>query len=95
MKCKPVFIAVLATAFLLTALSGYTAPPATVEQVPRLTKDQVKDMLGNPDVVIVDIRFIKQWEQSDQKIPGALFAEPENFDAFVKIHPKEKTYIFY
>jgi len=70
--------------------------PASVEQVPRLTKEVVKEMLGKPDVVIVDIRYIKQYEESDKKLPGAVFVQPENFDDFVKKHPqKDKTYILY
>ncbi|MCE5263101.1 MAG: hypothetical protein LLG97_06165 [Deltaproteobacteria bacterium] len=70
--------------------------PSSVEQVPRLTKDAVKEMLGKPDVVIVDIRYIKQYEQSDRRIPGAVFVQPENFDEFVKNHPKkDATYVLY
>lgn len=72
------------------------AGPASVEQVPRLTKEAVKEMLGKPDVVIIDIRYIRQYEQSDKKIPGAVFVQPENFDDFVKNHPqKDKTYVLY
>jgi len=95
MKRKPVLIASLASLLLLVALAGYSAMPTTVEQVPRLTKEAVKEMLGKPDVVIVDIRFIKQYEQSDKKLPSAVFVQPENFDEFVKNHPKEKTYVLY
>ena len=70
--------------------------PSSVEQVPRLTKDAVKEMLGKPDVVIVDIRYIRQYEQSDRRIPGAVFVQPENFDEFVKNHPKkDATYVLY
>jgi 3-mercaptopyruvate sulfurtransferase SseA len=70
--------------------------PTSVEQVPRLTKDAVKEMLGKPDVVIVDVRYIKQYEESDKKLPGAVFVQPENFDDFVKKHPKkDATYVLY
>jgi len=96
MKPRTCLILSLATALILVALTGYTAPPSSVEQVPRLTKEQVKDMLGKPDVVIVDIRYIKQYEQSDKKLPGAVFVQPEDFDEFVKNHSqKDKTYVLY
>jgi Rhodanese-like domain len=96
MKPRTCLILSLATALILVALTGYTAPPSSVEQVPRLTKEAVKEMLGKPDVVIVDIRYIKQYEQSDKKIPGAVFVQPENFDEFVKNHPKkDNTYVLY
>ena len=95
MKRKPILISALVAVFLLIALGGHSAPPSSVEQVPRLTKEAVKEMLGKPDVVIVDIRYIKQYEQSDKKLPGAVFVQPENFDEFVKNHPKDKTYVLY
>ncbi len=96
MKTRLFLILFVVTTVMLVALTGYTAPPSSVEQVPRLTKEQVRDMLGKPDVVIIDIRFIKQYEQSDRKIPGAVFVQPENFDEFVKNHPqKDRTYVLY
>lgn len=96
MKRKSIVISSLVALLLLIALAAYPAMPTTVEQVPRLTKEAVKEMLGKPDVVIVDIRYIKQYEQSDKKLPGAVFVQPENFDEFVKNHPqKDKTYILY
>jgi predicted sulfurtransferase len=96
MKRKSIVISSLVALLLLIALAAYSAMPTTVEQVPRLTKEAVKEMLGKPDVVIVDIRYIKQYEQSDKKLPGAVFVQPENFDEFVKNHPqKDKTYILY
>jgi predicted sulfurtransferase len=96
MNPRTCLILSLATALILVALTGYTAPPSSVEQVPRLTKEAVKEMLGKPDVVIVDIRYIKQYEQSDKKLPGAVFVQPEDFDEFVKNHPqKDKTFVLY
>ena len=96
MNVKPILIASLAALLSLFALAGYSAPPEKVEQVPRLTKEVVKEMLGKPDVVIVDVRYIKQYEQSDKKLPGAIFVQPENFDEFAKNHPqKDKTYVLY
>ncbi len=95
MKPRSFLILSLVPALILVALAGYSAPPTSVEQVPRLTKEQVKDMLGRADVVIVDIRYIKQFEESDRKLPGAVFVQPDGFDEFVKSHPKDKTYVLY
>jgi predicted sulfurtransferase len=96
MKRKPILMSSLIVLLLLIALAAYSAMPTTVEQVPRLTKEVVKEMLGKPDVVIVDVRYIKQYEQSDKKLPGAVFVQPENFDEFVKNHPqKDKAYVLY
>lgn len=96
MKPKPVLVAILVVFLSLIALAGWSAPPSSVEQVPRLTKEAVKEMLGKPGVVLVDIRYIKQYEQSDRKLPGAVFVQPETIGEFVKNHPKkDATYVLY
>ncbi len=95
MRARTGLILLLVAVLVPVALTGHSAPPASVEQVPRLTMDQVKDMIGKPDVVIVDIRYIKQYEESDKKIPGAVFVQPEGLDEFAQKYPKDKTYIFY
>lgn len=96
MKAKPLLIATLAVILMLIALAAYSAMPTTVEQVPRLSKEAVKAMLGKPDVVIIDGRYIKQYEQSDKKIPGAVFVNAENLEEFFKKYPKkDATYILY
>jgi 3-mercaptopyruvate sulfurtransferase SseA len=96
MKAKPILTALFSAFLSLVALAGWSAPPSSVEQVPRLSKEAVREMLGKPDVVIVDIRYIKQYEESDKKIPGAVFVQPESFDDFVKKHPKkDATYVLY
>jgi len=96
MKAKPLLSASLAAILMLFTPAGWSAPPSSVEQVPRLTKEQVRGMLGKPDVVIVDARYIKQYEESDRKLPGAVFVEPEKIDDFVRSHPKkDDTYILY
>ena len=96
MKAKPILIASLVTWLCLVALAGWSAPPSSVEQVPRLSNEDVRNMLGKPDVVIVDIRYIKQYEESDRHIPGAVFTQPDKLDEFVKSQPKkDATYVLY
>lgn len=96
MKAKVILVSFLASLLTLVALSGWSAPPSSVEQVPRLSKEDVKEMLGKPDIVIMDVRYIKQYEQSDRKIPGAVFVRPENFEEFTTNHPKkDATYVLY
>jgi DNA-binding NarL/FixJ family response regulator len=62
------------------------------EDCPTATSEIMK---LRPDVVIVDIRYIKQYDQSDKKLPGAVFVQPENFDEFANIYPKDKTNVLY
>jgi hypothetical protein len=61
----------------------------------RITVNQLKEMLGRPDVVIVDVRDPISWDKSDQKIQGAVREDPENLAAWTSKYPKDKTIIFY
>ena len=69
--------------FMLSAIA-YT------EEVPRIDKEKVKEMLGNPNVIIVDIRKV-----ADLKIKGAVREDPERLLSRIHMYPKNKTLILY
>ena len=62
---------------------------------PRMTKDDLKEMLSNPDLVIIDVRYGKDWTDSDLKIRGAVREDPEAFNSWANKYPKNKTLVFY
>ena len=64
-------------------------------EAPRMTKDELKAMLGSPDLIIIDVRYGKDWTESDVKIKGAVREDPEAFDSWAKKYPKDKTLVFY
>lgn len=64
-------------------------------EAPRMTKEELMAMLGNPDLIIIDVRYGKDWTESDVKIKGAVREDPEAFDSWAKKYPKDKTLVFY
>ena len=46
-------------------------------KVPRMTKEELKSLLGNPGIVVVDVRIADDWKRSDSKIKGAIRENPE------------------
>ena len=87
-----------ATVALLLSLSAIsvTAQEATGEDVPKMTKEELKAKLGNPDVIILDVRVEDQWQTSDQKIPGALHEDPaQDATAWLHKYSKDKTVVLY
>jgi len=64
-------------------------------KAPRMTTDELMAMLGNPDLIIIDVRYGKDWTESDVKIKGAVREDPEAFDSWAKKYPKDKTLVFY
>lgn len=89
-------------AFLGLILIGAAEPPGTTRSaspsaipVPTMTKEQLKPLLGGPDLVVVDIRLGEQWRFSNRKIPGAVHEDPAEPDTWVDKYPTDKTIVFY
>jgi hypothetical protein len=71
-------------------------PPALgFDDVPRMDKDELKALLDNPDVIILDARTTSNWNQSEYKIKGAHRLDQSNADSVEAMYPKEKTIVLY
>jgi predicted sulfurtransferase len=65
------------------------------EEAPRIMKEEVKGLLGNPGVVILDARTGASWESSDKKIKGAVRVDPDNVASWANSIPKDKKIVVY
>jgi rhodanese-related sulfurtransferase len=77
------------------ALAAFFATPAAAQDVKRMTIEELKGMLGNPDLVIVDVRRGGDWKSSTVKVKGAVREDPEKVDTWVSKYPKDKTLVLY
>ncbi len=68
---------------------------AAAKDVPRMSADELKGLLGNPEVVIIDVRIDRDWENSTQKIKGALREDPQNIDSWAPKYAPQKTIVLY
>jgi hypothetical protein len=63
--------------------------------VPRMTKDELKALLGKPDVILLDVRAANDWKDSDLKIQGAIREEPGQIKSWSKKYSKEQIIVLY
>ncbi len=68
---------------------------SSAADVPRITKDELRGMLGNPDLIVIDVRTEKEWIKSDKKISGATWEEADEFSSWAAKYPKDKTIVLY
>ena len=68
---------------------------ADSSDVPRMTKEELKPMLGNPDLVVIDVRLGGDWAESDLKIKGAVRENPRDVDSWADKYLKDKTLVLY
>jgi hypothetical protein len=64
-------------------------------EVPRITKEQLKELLGKSDLVIIDARPVEQWKYSDQMIPGTAHEDPLTVDSWAQKYDKNKRIVIY
>jgi hypothetical protein len=64
-------------------------------EIPRITKEQLKEMLGKPDLLIIDCRPQEQWKYSDQAIPGAIYEDPLAVESWASKYDENKKIVIY
>ena len=79
----------------LIVLGLSTSWPLAAEDVPRITKEELKGMLGNSDVIVLDVRESENWQDSEFKIKGATRQPPGIFSSWADKYPKDKTLVLY
>jgi hypothetical protein len=63
---------------------------------PRISKEQLRTMLGRPDVVLLDVRIADEWKNAKEKIQGAVRFDPnQSLDSLALKYPKDKILVFY
>ena len=81
---------------LLTAiLACWANQKPSADDVPRMSKEELKARLGSPDLLILDVRTDRDWESSSQKIKGAIRRNPGIVDFWASDLPKDKTIVLY
>ena len=82
-------------AVISLGLSLALAIPVMAADAPRIEKGKLKEMLGKPELILIDVRAGADWKASTQKIKGAVREDPGQVDTWMKKYPKDKTLVFY
>jgi hypothetical protein len=65
------------------------------DDVPRMSKEELKQRMGSPNLVILDVRIPPEWEESTRKIKGAVREDPSDIDSWATKYSPGKTLVFY
>ena len=75
---------------------GVLAQMACAADVLRMSKEELKSMLGNPGVTILDVRASGDWDNGKTKIQGAIREDPnKNAKSWADKYSKDKTIVLY
>jgi len=68
---------------------------AVPNDVPRMTKEELKGHISAPNVIVLDVRTEKDWKASDLRIKGAIWEDPTKVDTWLGNYVKDKTFVLY
>jgi hypothetical protein len=88
-KLALLFIVIMA-ALVTWSATGFTSGK---EDIPRMKVEELKSLLGSPDVVVLDVRL--GGEIAPKRILGSVFENPEKVDAWSSKYPKRKKIVLY
>jgi len=94
---KPENLAAMLLACLVT-LFAFSAPVNAQENIPapeiqRITAERLREMLASGEAIAVDVRGENDFLNGH--VRGALHLPGDNFEAFVKTLPRDKTIVTY
>ena len=76
----------------LVAVLTINAGAATA---PRITKEELKPMLGTSDVIVLDVRTGMDWKASEYKIKGAVRVNHTEVESLASRYGKDKVLVIY
>ena len=83
--------------FQILLILGHAAQliASDAKSVTRLSADQVNQLLGKPETVIIDVRKSRSWWRTSKKILTAVREDPSRVDQWAPKYAKTQTLIFY
>jgi hypothetical protein len=90
---KKLTLIFLVTFTLCTLL--HVIPFSEAADVNRMTKEELKPILGSPDLMVIDVRKASDWDSTELKIKDAGREDPEQVEKWMGKYAKEKALVFY
>ncbi len=85
----------LIMALSLVVMGLFVSWPLGAQDVPRITTEELNGLLGNSDVIVLDVRQSQNWQDSEVKIKGAVRGHPGQISSWVDQYPKDKKLVLY
>ena len=93
-KQSAIWIIILSL-FIIGIMSCALIPQTSFLSKYGISKEELKDRLDDPNLIILDVRRPQDWKKSGIKIKGAVQENPHKFERWYSRYPKTKTIILY
>ncbi len=91
MRTRVILIALTIVFLWIAALLS----PSAAADVMRITREDLRGMLDNPEVVVIDVRTYSEWNKADRKIKGSVWEDADEVKEWAARYPKDKIIVLY
>ena len=77
------------------ALVSVSGPARAADIAPIITKESLKEMLANDELIILDLRTHPDWMSSEFRIKNAMRVDPDDLESWGDLFPKNKLLVLY
>jgi len=83
------------TVFIFAAVFTLLTSTAIAANTDKITKEELRKIMGEDTVLILDVRTGRDWSSSEFKIKGAYRVNPKEFNKWSNRYPKDHTLVLY
>ena len=84
--------------FVILSLHGCSSMARvkhSIQGVSKVSVSELKTMLGSPEITILDVRDVPDWNKSKTKIPNAIRESPDDINSWADKYDKDQKIILY
>jgi rhodanese-related sulfurtransferase len=85
----PAICVSLAAVLIVLLKSSYAG------DVTRITKQELNKKLCSSELILLDVRTVRSWDKSTQKIKCSKRVDPDNISSWASTLPKDKEIVLY
>ena len=89
---KYVIWVIVSMSLVLVSVPG---PARAAEIAPIITKESLKEMLTDDDLILLDLRARPDWMSSEFRIKNAMRVDPDDLASWSDLFPKNKVLVLY
>ena len=83
------------TVFIFAAVFTLLTSTAIAANTDKITKEELRKIMGEDTVLILDVRTGRDWSSSEFKIKGADRVNSKEFNSWSNRYPKDNTLVLY
>ncbi len=80
---------------MFVLLFAFAMPSYGADNVPRISIKELNEIIESPDLVVLDVRIGRDWNNSDRKVVGAVRVNPRRINSWAGDYQTDRKIVLY